>query len=60
MAATWNDPLSSPTEQETPCPRCKGTGLDRNEWEDCDNCLGEGTILIPLPEFSQNVNQIPR
>ena len=35
--------------REVPCPRCKGTGLDRWEEDDCTTCFGDGTVQNDLP-----------
>lgn len=40
-------------EQYVRCPRCKGTGLDRWEEDDCDECLGEGSIADLLPNVKR-------
>jgi len=51
----WGDPVE---KEEFPdpydrCPRCKGTGLDRWEEDDCDECLGEGSIPNLLPNVKR-------
>lgn len=39
-----------PEERFERCPRCKGTGLDRWEEDDCEECFGEGALpnLAPI------------
>lgn len=34
------------TAEKKVCPSCKGTGLDRDEWFDCETCGGEGEITL--------------
>jgi uncharacterized phage protein len=49
---TWDDeggtrdPRDFEPKEEKACPRCKGTGLDRYEEEDCDYCAGAGTFCV--------------
>lgn len=39
----WN---TDEEHEEMICPRCKGTGKDRWEDDDCERCDGEGTFII--------------
>lgn len=36
------------------CPRCKGTGMDRWEEDECQTCFGEGQVLNDLPNIPPN------
>lgn len=55
------DYVSSNDHQESfysRCPRCKGTGLDRWEEDDCTTCFGEGQVANDLPNAAPIVNRI--
>lgn len=35
-------------EEMVDCPACRGTGMDRDEWDVCPVCLGECEIFSGL------------
>jgi DnaJ-class molecular chaperone len=41
---------------EEECPVCRGTGLDRDEVYDCEECAGEGYI-VPIDSLLSDIDE---